>query len=103
MGRVAYGVNSLLDARTGGGAFAREVLTRVAEVADIDVVGYSVSWRGRGRRLDEVLPAGVRAARRPMAARPLRQLWRRMDRPPIEWWTGEVDVVHGPNFVVPPS
>jgi glycosyltransferase involved in cell wall biosynthesis len=38
-----------------------------------------------------------------MAAQPLRQLWRRADWPPIEWWTGPVDVVHGPNFVVPPS
>jgi glycosyltransferase involved in cell wall biosynthesis len=38
-----------------------------------------------------------------MAAQPLRQLWRRMDAPPIEWWTGTVDVVHGPNFVVPPA
>jgi glycosyltransferase involved in cell wall biosynthesis len=38
-----------------------------------------------------------------MAARPLRFLWKRADRPPIEWWTGEVDVVWGPNFVVPPT
>ena len=38
-----------------------------------------------------------------MAARPLRALWRRFDAPPVEWWTGPVDVVHGPNFVVPPT
>ena len=45
----------------------------------------------------------ARSVRRPMAARPLRRRWRRSDRPPIEWWTGAVDVVHGPNFVVPPA
>jgi glycosyltransferase involved in cell wall biosynthesis len=33
----------------------------------------------------------------------LRALWRRVDGPPIEWWTGPVDVVHGTNFVVPPT
>jgi glycosyltransferase involved in cell wall biosynthesis len=38
-----------------------------------------------------------------MAARPLREAWSRTDQPPIEWWTGPVDVVHGPNYVVPPS
>jgi glycosyltransferase involved in cell wall biosynthesis len=30
-------------------------------------------------------------------------LWRRSDHPVIERWTGEIDVVHGPNFVVPPT
>jgi glycosyltransferase involved in cell wall biosynthesis len=38
-----------------------------------------------------------------MAAQPLRWLWRRFDRPSITRWTGAVDVVHGPNFVVPPA
>jgi glycosyltransferase involved in cell wall biosynthesis len=101
--RVAFDVTSLLDARTGVGAFAGEVLTRLAAVPDIDVVGYSVSWRGRGETIGELLPKTVAATRRPMAAQPLRQLWRRMNWPPIEWWTGAVDLVHGPNFVVPPA
>ena len=43
--------------------------------------------------------------RRPTDGRPTRcaRRGRRADRPPIEWWTGPVDVVHGPNFVVPPA
>lgn len=45
----------------------------------------------------------MRVANRPMAARALRALWRRVDAPPIEWWTGSVDVVHGTNFVAPPA
>jgi glycosyltransferase involved in cell wall biosynthesis len=100
--RVAYDVTSLLDARTGVGTFADEVLRRCAAMDDIDVVGYSVSWRGR-RAIDALLPDGVRKARGPMAAQPLRRLWQRTDWPPIEWWTGPADLVHGPNFVVPPA
>jgi glycosyltransferase involved in cell wall biosynthesis len=100
--RVAFDVTALHDRRTGVGAFAGEVLTRVARQDDIDVTGYSVSWRGR-QAVDGLVPTGVRVASRPMAARPLRTLWQRGDWPPIEWWTGAVDVVHGPNFVVPPS
>jgi glycosyltransferase involved in cell wall biosynthesis len=38
-----------------------------------------------------------------MPARPLRILWKQVDWPPIEAFTGPLDVVHGPNFVVPPS
>ena len=66
------------------------------------MTAYAVTWSGRGR-LGSVVPEGVRVATRPMAARPLREAWRRAEVPPIEWWTGPVDVVHGPNFVVPPA
>jgi glycosyltransferase involved in cell wall biosynthesis len=100
--RLGFDVTSLLDRRTGVGALAGEVLTRVVQHDDFEVVAYSVSWRGRDR-LSEIVPRGVAVSRRPIAAQPLRQLWRRIDWPPITWWTGELDVVHGPNFVVPPA
>lgn len=29
--------------------------------------------------------------------------WSRWSWPPIEWWIGPADVVHGPNYVVPPT
>jgi glycosyltransferase involved in cell wall biosynthesis len=38
-----------------------------------------------------------------MPARPLHALWQRGAWPPVEWFIGRVDVVHGTNFVVPPS
>ncbi len=40
---------------------------------------------------------------RPMPARPLHALWGRGDTPPLEWFVGACDVVHGTNFVVPPT
>ena len=100
--RLAFDATALLGPRTGVGAFTAEVLDRLAGRADLDVVAYGVTWRGR-RDLAAAVPSGVTVARRPMAARPLRRAWARGDRPPIEWFTGAVDVVHGPNFVVPPS
>ena len=33
----------------------------------------------------------------------MRALWLRVPAPTIEAWTGPVDVVHGPNYVVPPT
>jgi glycosyltransferase involved in cell wall biosynthesis len=38
-----------------------------------------------------------------MPARPLHALWGRVDAPPLEWFIGRADVVHGTNFVVPPT
>ena len=100
--RVALDVTPLLGARTGVGAFTVGLLGPLAARSDTEVSGFAVTWRGR-HELAAMLPDGVAAARAPMAARPLRWAWRRWNGPPIEWWTGAVDVVHGTNFVVPPA
>jgi glycosyltransferase involved in cell wall biosynthesis len=100
--RVAFDATALLGARTGVGVFTHEVLDRLTGRDDLAVVAYGVTWRGRNA-LAAASPSGIRVARRPMPARPLRAAWSRFDRPPIEWFTGSVDLVHGPNFVVPPS
>ena len=99
--RVAVDVTSLIGARTGIGSFTNEVVTRLPR-SGIDVTSFAVTRRG-SRALRSQLPDGVGTAQRPMAARPLRFAWRHVDWPRIEFWTGPVDVVHGPNFVVPPA
>lgn len=99
--RVAIDATSLLGRRTGIGNCTAEIIERLPRPG-LDLTAFAVSARGAGA-LSALLPAGVDAVRRPMAARPLRAAWRRSDRPRIEWWTGPIDVVHGPNFVVPPS
>jgi glycosyltransferase involved in cell wall biosynthesis len=100
--RLAVDATPLLGPRTGIGVFAHELLFQLGGRPDLRIAAWSASWRGRGRLAGE-LPAGVRAVTRPMAARPLRSAWERSPFPPIEWWTGDVDVVHGTNYVVPPS
>lgn len=100
--RVAFDATACLGVRTGVGRFATEVLQRLGGEADLDVAAFAVSWRGRDT-LRSVVPATVRVVARPMAARPLRLAWTRADAPWIETWTGPIDLVHGPNSVVPPS
>ena len=99
--RVAVDVTSLAGTRTGIGAFTDALITRLPRPG-IDVTAFAVSHRGSGA-LRTMLPAAVKQTTRPMAARPLRWAWRHFDRPHIEFWTGSIDVVHGPNFVVPPA
>ena len=100
--RVAVDAAPLLGQRTGVGAFVAGALGAMAGDATLDLSAYALSGRG-GRALPARLPPGVRALSRPMPARPLMQAWARADRPPAEWWTGPVDVVHGTNFCVPPT
>lgn len=100
--RVAVDATPLLDRPTGVGGFTRAILERLAAVDGLALVAFAISWRGRDR-LPDLVPDAVTTARRPMAARPLRELWRRTDHPTIERWTGPVDLVHGPNYVVPPA
>jgi glycosyltransferase involved in cell wall biosynthesis len=68
----------------------------------LEVRAFAVSWRRRGL-LAGRLPSGVAARQRPMPARPLHAAWARLDAPPVEWFVGATDVVHGTNFVVPPT
>ncbi|MDP9006390.1 MAG: glycosyltransferase family 4 protein [Actinomycetota bacterium] len=100
--RIAVDATPLLGARTGVGAFVAGLLGALADRTDADVTAFGVTWRGRAR-LGGLVPAGVATCPRPMAARPLRWAWQRGAVPPIEWWTGPVDVVHGTNFLVPPA
>jgi glycosyltransferase involved in cell wall biosynthesis len=100
--RLAVDITALHDARTGIGVVTHELLGALADRPDLQLVAFSVSWRGR-REASGLVPDGVEVAHRPMAARPLRAAWRRASWPPIEWWTGPVDAVVGTNFVVPPA
>ncbi len=92
----------MLGLPTGVGVFCHGALTALAQRPGVDVRAYAVSWRRR-RLMEAELPAGVAARQRPMPARPLHALWTRADFPPLEWFIGPTDVVHGTNFLVPPT
>ena len=100
--RVALDGTPLLGPRTGVGAFTAGALAALARRDDVDVRSFAVTWRRRHLLAPE-LPAGVTAVGRAMPARPLHAAWARWSFPPVEWWTGPHDVVHGTNFVVPPT
>ncbi|MCU1357174.1 MAG: glycosyltransferase [Acidimicrobiales bacterium] len=100
---VSLDVTSLLDPPTGVGVFTGELLDGLARRDDVDLAAFAISLRGR-RRLADVVPPGVRTAGRPFPARVARRAWLRVDRPTARSLVGRtIDVVHGPNFVVPPG
>jgi len=100
--RVAIDSTPLLGPVTGIGRLVVEVLPRLARRDDLEVVAFASTWRGR-HLLADATPEALEVVTRPLPARPARAAWKHLDWPPLRWWTGAVDVVHGPNFVVPPA
>lgn len=100
--RVGIDATPLLGRPTGVGAFVAGALAELARRPELELSAFALSLRA-GRHVGDHLPSGVRAVRRPLAAGALGAAWSRADVPPIEWWTGPLDVVHGTNFVSPPT
>jgi len=99
---VGVDATPLLGTVTGVGQFCAGALEALAGRSDVEVAAFAVSWRRR-RDLAGALGPSVRRVERPMPARPLLASWGRTAFPPIEFFTGRLDVVHGTNFTVPPA
>lgn len=100
--RVSLDATPLLGTRTGIAAFTGGLLASLGSQDDLEVSAFCLSARG-WRRLDDVLPPGVRAIRRPLPASILTRSWARGSRPTFSTIAGRHDVVHGTNFVAPPN
>ena len=99
---VALDATPLLGRPTGVGVFCAGALGGLAQLDDVDVSAFAISWRRR-QGIVELVPEGVSTHQRAMPARPLHASWRRWGMPPLEWFVGAHQVVHGTNFVVPPA
>ena len=104
VGRVSVAVDAtpLLGPRTGIGRYVEHLLGGLAGRANLAVTAAAFTWRGFDGLRDEV-PAGVAVAGRRAPARGLQAAWARWGFPPAEWLAGPADVLHGTNFVLPPT
>lgn len=100
--RAAVDATPLLGARTGVGVFTHALLRGLGQHPDVDVTAFPVSIAGR-RDLEGLVPPGVAVRTPPLPARALHRRWQHHDRPRIDRLVGRPDLVHGPNFVVPPA
>jgi glycosyltransferase involved in cell wall biosynthesis len=127
--RVALDATPLLGIRTGIGHYVAHLAAALAKEPDLEVVLTAFTWRGqselRGIQLDlsetgdgadmgddesddsdadraaETSEYRVHSRRAP--ARLLRLAWSRGRIPPVEMFSGAVDVFHATNFVLPPT
>ncbi len=102
--RLAVDATSLLTPRTGIGVFTSELLRALAGRQDLRVSAFNTSPRGRGRGwLPSDIGDGVHEVPGRMPTGGIRWLWDSLSVPRLEWLAGEADVVHGPNYRVPPT
>ena len=92
--RLALDVGPLYGHRTGIGAAVAELVAALEANRDVDVRPYVLSFRSRPAPTVQRLPLPAAAAH---------LLWSVGDRPTVDRWLGAAEVVHGTNYVVPPS
>lgn len=78
------------------------IVEHLAARPEVSLVAYAVT-RNRGITADLRLPPGLPVRITSVPARALFDAWRIAPAPRVERWTGPIDVVHGTNFVVPPT
>lgn len=98
--RVGLDGTPLLGVRTGIGTYVAHLVRELSLVDGVELT--AVGFTGRAHTPVD-LPAGVQWRRRPVPARVLRELWKRVDVPQLELLAGQVDVFHATNFVLPPT
>ncbi len=91
-------MTALLSPLTGVGQMVRAYADQLALDSAFDLHGFAVSFRG-GKGLESATPNGVSTSVVPAPARLAHELWQRIDWPKVSGF----DLVHGPNFVVPPT
>ena len=92
--RVAFDVGPLAGPRTGVGQAVAAMREALGNTDDLELVEYITSFRSRP-------PTG--AHRLPIPAMLAHRLWGVADRPRVDRFLDRPDVVHGTNYVVPPS
>jgi glycosyltransferase involved in cell wall biosynthesis len=92
--RLAVDIGPLYGHRTGVGVAVDGIVGALGRRDDIELAPYLVSFRAAARSGHRKLPVpGIVAS----------HVWSRSDRPRADRWLGAVDVVHGTNYVAPPS
>jgi glycosyltransferase involved in cell wall biosynthesis len=92
--RLAIDVGPLYGHRTGIGAGVAELVAALDEHAGVELVPYLLSFR---------TTPDPPARRLPLPAALAHRMWARSDTPRVDRWLGAAEVVHGTNYVVPPS
>lgn len=91
--RLAIDIGPLYGHRTGVGVATGGIVDALSDRGDIALDPYLVSFRSRPDDTHRKLPIpGILAS----------HLWSRSDRPAADRWLDD-DVVHGTNYVAPPS
>jgi glycosyltransferase involved in cell wall biosynthesis len=102
---VAVDLSCLIERPlTGVGYYARNLFrASVEQVAGIRLRAFVSSAQERPDDLAEILRGAEKLAAFRFPTRWKDALWTRYEWPPVEWFTGKSDIVHGGFHLLPPS
>jgi len=92
--RLALDVGPLHGHRTGIGSAVHALATTLRACAAVTLQPYVLSFRSRPEPPTRRLPLPAAVAH---------EVWSRLDGPRLDGWLGDIEVVHGTNYIVPPS
>ncbi len=92
--RVGFDTSPLYGPKTGIGFAVEALRSALAQRDDVELVEYLLSARAH---------PGPGVLRLPLPAAAAHQCWAYSNHPRLDRWLKDVDVVHGTNYVVPPS
>jgi glycosyltransferase involved in cell wall biosynthesis len=100
--RILVDYRPALRERTGVGEYVHQVATALVETAPAgeSLVLFSASWRDR---LQPGIVPGASIVDRPVPVRLLNRLWHRLEWPPVEYFSGAVDVAQSAHPLLIPS
>ena len=110
--RIGIDYTSAVWQGAGIGRYTRELVRAIVEQGGNYRYTLFYAARGADRAnpyladLDQLRAAhpNVRAAPIPLSPRRLTQIWQRLRAPlPVELFTGQLDLLHAPDFVLPPT
>ena len=91
--RVGFDIGPLFGERTGIGFAVDAMRSALLQRDDVDLNEYVLSFRAR---------PGSDVRRLPLPAALAHQLWAKGNWPRADRWLGDLSLVHGTNYVVPP-
>lgn len=99
--RIAIDYTPALRQGAGIGRYTRGLVAGLHALAPADAITLLVAADALGGLATSTLPFPTR--RIPLASRHQAILWHRLHLPlPADWFAGEVDIYHSPDFVLPP-
>ena len=99
--KVCMDIQPALGQRAGVGRYVRELLFHLgAEAGADELAAFYFDFQRAG--LDAVPPGVEMRPCRWMPGRFAQASWKRLGFPPYEWFAGDADLYHFPNFVRPP-
>ena len=99
--KICVDIQSAITQRAGIGRYTKQLVDHLSEVLNEDELAlFYFDFKRQG--LPFPAPHATQNVSRLMPGRLAQKLWKTLHFPPYEWFAGKADVLHFPNFIIPP-